>query len=174
MNRRKLSVLIATTLITTAVFIFTGCASNAPANKTNINQNVFNEVTAKADSKKALQDFLNSHKNNEILVNSTDSNQIKSYVNKNFSQYFTSNFLNDTDNQIDTGNLSYKNNTFYLSQYPKTINFKNDYLIDNSTVNKENKTIIFKIADKTGASFYVEMIQETGKWKINKVEDMPV
>lgn len=171
MNRKKISVLIATALVLTSLFTSCGTASTSSSNTTS-QQQVFNEVTAKTDSKKALESFLNSHKNNEILINSTDKNEIKAYVDKNFSQYFTSDFLNDTDNQIENGTINYQHATFYLSQYPNSINFACDFLIDSPTVDKENKTVTYPLTEKVGAQYLiVQMKMENGVWKINKVNN---
>lgn len=149
--------------------VFTGCGSNASTNTTNIKQNVFNEATAATDSKKALEGFLNSHKNGEVLVNSKDKNEIKAYVDKNFSKYFTSGFLNDTDNDLQTGFSYEKINLFYMDQGVNSINFKSDYLLYSPTIDKENKTVIYEIKDNAGMSYHVQMKQENGKWKINKI-----
>lgn len=174
MNRRKLSILIATALVLTSLFTSCGTASTSSSNITS-QQQVFNEATAKTDSKKALQDFLNSHKNNEVLINYTDLNsttlkELQNYVNQNFSKYFTSDFLNDTDNDISTGVLSGKNNTFYIARYPTTINFKNDYLIYSPTVNQNDKTVTYEIKESV-MTYLIEMKQDNGVWKINKVSD---
>lgn len=149
--------------------VFTGCGSGASTNTTNINQNVFNEATAKTDSKKALEDFLNSHKNGEVLVNSKEPKELKSYIDKNFSKYFTSDFLNDTDNDLQTGFSYEKINLFYMDQGVNSINFKSDYLLYSPTIDKENKTVIYEIKDNSGMSYHIEMKQENGKWKINKI-----
>lgn len=167
--KKKLLIISIVATISIAT-VFTGCGSNASTNTTNINQNVFNEATATTDSKKALEGFLKSHANNEVIVNSTDKNEIKAYVNKNFNQYFTSNFLNDTDNQIETGDII-NPNTFYLYQNLNSIAFSNDYLINSPTVNKENKTVAYQIKERTGKTYYLQMKQENGQWKIDKASD---
>lgn len=172
MNRRKLLILISTALVLTSLFTSCGTASTSSSNTTS-QQQVFNENTAKTYSKKSLESFLNSHKNNEILVNSTDKNEIKAYVDKNFSQYFTSDFLNDTDNTIINEDIgTHQNNSFYLSQYPNSTNFTNDFYINSPAINKENKTVTYEIKEKS-LPFYVmiQMKQENGKWKINKASD---
>lgn len=152
--------------------VFTGCGSNTSTNTVKVNQNVFNKATAGVDSKKALESFLNSHKNDEMLVNSTDGSEIKAYVNKNFSQYFTSNFINDTGNQIDTGTIIHQHATFYLTQETNSTNFCNDFYIDSPTINKENKTVIYPLTEKSAPVYVlVQMKQENGKWKIDKVNN---
>lgn len=167
--KKKLLIISILTAISIST-VFTGCGSNTATNTTNINQNAFNEATAKTDSKKALESFLNSHKDNDVLVNSTDKEQIKSYVNKNFRQYFTSDFLNDTNTQIESGSIN-DNNTFYLYHYPNSINFKSDYYVYSPTIDNQNKTVTYEIKENAGMTYYVQMKIENGRWKINKVNE---
>lgn len=146
-------------LVLTLVLSFVGCG--------------FNEDKAKADSNQALQSFFNSHKNNEALVSDKDMKKVKDYVSKNFKDYFTSDFMTDTCNQIETG-FSTNPLMFYITDnFPKNkVVFKNNYLIGSSTVDKDNKTVTYKITDKLDSNLFyqVQMKQEDDKWKINKVE----
>lgn len=194
MLRKKLSVLIVLALILTGAI---WCTSKiAAANTTAVQQNVFNEDKAKADSKKSLESFLNSHKNGEILINSTDKTELKNYVDKNFKKYFTSDFINYTDNDLDSGFSYEKYNLFYLNLDKNSMNFKNNYFIKTPTVNTKNKTVTYSFQERSGNAFLfspppvvtkdktvvyfweksvgnrffqIQMKLENEKWKINKV-----
>lgn len=149
---------IATSLLLILILSFTGC------------QPKFNEDTAKTDSKQALQAFLSSHKNEEILVSDKDTQKVKEYVSKNFKDYFTSDFMTDTCNKIEAG-YSIDPKTFYIyDDFPNSnIIFQNNYLIGSSVVDKNNQTVVYKIQRNDGVVYNLQMKQENKKWKINKV-----
>lgn len=136
----------------------------------------FNEDKAKTDSKQALQAFLSSHNNKQVLVKGTgqgiNKEKVKNYINKNFKNYFTSDFLNDTDNEIETGNLE-DGKTFYIFENApiSDISFRNKYLINSPKVKKDDKTVEYKLQGNDGfAEYSVDIImkQENGRWKIDK------
>ncbi|MFL0198046.1 hypothetical protein ACJDU8_21130 [Clostridium sp. WILCCON 0269] len=150
---------IATNLLLILILSFTGC------------QPKFNEDTAKTDSKLALQAFLSSHKNEEILVSDKDTQKVKEYVSKNFKDYFTSDFMTDTCNKIETG-YSISPETFYFEDtIAGNIIFQGNYLINSPIVDKENKTVTYKILKQEVLVFEIQMKQENGKWKINKASE---
>lgn len=159
-------IFIAMSLLLILVFSF-GC------------QPKFNENKAKTDSKQSLQTFLNSHKNKEVLVNSVDGEKIESYVDKNFKEYFTNQFMSNTKNAItDKSVINFDNkNTFYLipDVQESKAEFFNDYELNNSNieVDKDNKVVKYSIKGNyvgTKNLITITMKQENDKWKIDKVE----
>ncbi|AND86341.1 hypothetical protein GTH52_15275 (plasmid) [Clostridium tyrobutyricum] len=150
-------------LILTLIIAFTGCG--------------FNEDKAKTDSKQQLESFLKLYKNQQVIVKATDTGdmnkeKVKEFVNKKFKDYFTNDFINDTNNQIETGSLT-NGKTFYIFEDSPIANvlFTNKYSIDSPKVNKDNKTVEYKLKGNDGFAEYavdVIMKQEDGKWKIDK------
>lgn len=162
---RRMKFIIATTLVITTVMaaIFTSCGTKVTPNEP---ANVFIKATAEAESKEALQEFIKSHKVNEVLLNSTNGNDVKKYVSKNFDIYFTSHFMSDVENDLQSGFSSNKYNLFFLNEkYVTTFNAAN-YHICKAVVNY-NKTVTLEI--RNISVFYIEMKQENGRWKINRL-----
>lgn len=139
----------------------------------------FNVDKAKADSKQALQTFLSSHKNKEVIVNSMDNEKVENYVSNNFKEYFTNQFMSNVKSTIaDKSVINFDNkNTFFLipdNEESKT-QFFNDYKLNDSDVqvDKDNKTVKYSVKGNyvgTKDSITITMKQENGKWKIDKVE----
>lgn len=139
----------------------------------------FNEDKAKTDSKQQLESFLRLYKNKQILVNSTDKSKVKKFVDNKFKNYFTTNFINDTNNAIDN-NSKYENSfnykeTFYLISNDNKTNteFFNDFKINSPTINKQNETVKYLIEGNdfsTKGYVNVTMREENGKWKIDKAD----
>lgn len=137
----------------------------------------FNEDKAKTDSKQQLESFLKLYKNKTVIMKAAsdgniDKQKLKQYIDKNFKNYFTKDFLNDTKNQIESGDLQ-NGKTFYIfSESPiSNIIFRNNYLIDSPVVNKDNETVEYKIkGNDLFAESTVDIImkQEDGKWKVDK------
>lgn len=137
----------------------------------------FNENKAKADSEQQIESFLKLYNNKQVIVNSTDKTKVKNFVNNKFKDYFTKDFINDTDNSIDSSQntvLYQDNNTFYLeaSNDEKNTQFYGNYKISSPTVNKDKQTVTYEIKTDDNAStktyLTVTMKQENGKWKINR------
>ncbi|OVY48502.1 hypothetical protein [Clostridium autoethanogenum] len=157
-------VLMIFTSMVLLIFFITGCSG-------------FNETTAKTDSKQALQQFFKTHKNDEVLVsNDQNREKVKEYVNTNFKDYFTKDFLTTTTNYIENG-LSMNPDIFYLNDavsnnnaISNKITFKNDFKIDTPVVNKDDKTVTYEINSDNLLFYKVQMKQEDSKWKINKVQ----
>lgn len=151
-------VLMIFTSMVMLIFFITGCGG-------------FNETTAKTDSKQALQQFFKTHKNDEVLVsNDQNREKVKEYVNTNFKDYFTKDFLTTTTNYIENG-LSMNSAIFYLNDtISDKITFKNDFTINEPEINKDDKTVTYKIKSKNILVYKVQMKQEDEKWKINKVQ----
>jgi len=134
---------------------------------------------AKADGKQALQTFLSSHKNKEVIVNSMDNEKVENYVSNNFKEYFTNQFMSNVKSTItDKSVINFDNkNTFFLipdNEESKT-EFFNDYKLNDSDVqvDKDNKTVKYSVKGNyvgTKDSITITMKQENGKWKIDKVE----
>lgn len=135
----------------------------------------FNENKAKADSRQQLESFLKLYNNKQVIVkgngDSIDKEKVKKYINNNFENYFTKDFINNTDNQIETGSLQ-DGKTFYIREYnSSSVIYRNNYLIDSPVVNKNDKTVEYKLKGNDGfAEYAVDIImkQEDGKWKIDK------
>lgn len=151
-------VLMIFTSMVLLIFFITGCGG-------------FNETTAKTDSKQALQQFFKTHKNDEVLVsNDQNREKVKEYVKTNFKDYFTKDFLTTTTNYIENG-LSINSAIFYLNDaISDKVTFKNNFTINEPEVNKDNKTVTYKINSENLLFYKVQMKQEDGKWKINKVQ----
>lgn len=159
-------IFIAMSLLLILVFSF-GC------------QPKFDENKAKTDSKQSLQTFLSSHKNKEVLVNSIDGEKVKNYIDTNFKEYFTKDFINDTNNSIDD-NSKYQNsfnykNTFYLISSDNKLNtqFFNDFKLDSPEVDAKNETVKYLLKGNdfsTKGYVNITIKQEDGKWKIDKVD----
>lgn len=133
----------------------------------------FNEDNAKKESRIVLYKFLKVYDNKTVIANDTEMKKIRGFIDNNCKEYFTNDFINDTNNELATKSFGISPKVFYLSNILEKVRFYNNYKIYSPTVDKENETITYTLeSNEIGVaptmSVSIQMKKENGKWKINK------
>lgn len=144
----------------------------------------FNPKTAEEESGKALDNFFSSHKELEILVESSNVNEVSNFVEKEFKAFLTKDFMKKVEEKIMANDNKKSKFTdpelFFIeegydnkSKEYSTI-FFNAYEISFDQLNEDRQAVTFKIRPteagllKNGG--LIEMCLEDGDWKINSIQ----
>ena len=173
LTKKRVIALIVLVMIVIIVTTLVKCNKSTP---TVSQKGKFNEQNAKQESRVALEKFLKVSENGTLIANQNEMDKIREFVNNKCKGYFTDDFINDTTNTLSNKSFGITSQVFYLSNVLEKVKFYNHYKIYSPTVDKENKTITYKLETNDigiapTMNVNVEMKNQNGKWKINKATD---
>ncbi|KIL45168.1 hypothetical protein [Jeotgalibacillus soli] len=163
---------ISTALLFVAITILSACGG-------------FDEESAAKESRASLVEFLNSHGEQEVLLeDSSDVQEVADIVSAEFEPYFTEQYMTAVQEAIiaNDGVKSkfMETELFFLEEMYENLNddptvgFYNLYTVNSGQVDEENEIVTYEL-ERTESGLgnsggLVEMVEEDGDWKINSVQ----